>query len=328
MSYDPQIPNEATAKELYAPKRQRERSWGNQPTPIVQAKTVTGNSLVVVISIMCFLACLTAGSVYLINRSAAAWTDDIASEVTVQIGIDQTKNSEEVLSKLSFFLTNQQGVDGVRPIPQEESAILLEPWLGDGASLNELPIPRLVAVELDRDSPPEMQTLRDALAKNFPGAVLDDHRRWQSQIQTVTRSMALGGLAVLILVGLATTGIIVSATRSSMASNREIVEVLHFVGATDRFIAREFERHFLSLGIRSGLVGAFGAIFVFVFMPWFMRLLGGSNMTSAEIRRLLGSAALDLPGFILLGIVVIVIAALCMLTTRYGVYRILNSQHH
>ena len=85
---------------------------------------------------------------------------------------------------------------------------------------------------------------------------LDDHRRWQQQIRTITRSFALGGLAILLLVGAATTAIIVSATKSAMASNREIVEVLHFVGATDRFIAREFERHFLRLGVRAGIVGA------------------------------------------------------------------------
>jgi cell division transport system permease protein len=327
MTYDTNMPAPG-GKELYAPKRPKERKWSNQPTPIVQAKSVTGSSLVVVISIMCFLACLTAGAVYLINQSAAAWTDDIASEVTVQVGIDSKGNIDDKLSKVAFFLTNQSGVNGVRPLPAEESSILLEPWLGDGATLKDLPIPRLIAVELDRANPPNMTALRETLNSNFENTSLDDHRRWQSQIQTVTRSMALGGLAVLILVGFATTAIIVSATRSAMSSNREIVEVLHFVGATDRFIAREFERHFLSLGIRSGLVGASGALLIFVFMPFFMRLLGGSNMTSAEIRRLLGSAALDLPGFILLGIVVVVIAALCMLTTRYGVYRILNSQHH
>ena len=38
-----------------------------------------------------------------------------------------------------------------------------------------------------------------------------------------------------------------------MAANRDIVEVLNFVGATDRFIAHEFEKHFLTLGIRAGL---------------------------------------------------------------------------
>jgi len=316
------------SKELYSPSRPKERGWGNQHTPIVQAKSVTGSSLVVVISIMCFLASLTAGGVYLINQSAAAWTDNIASEVTVQISINRTENIEDKLSKISFFLTNQPGITGVRPLPLSESADLLEPWLGDGANLKDLPIPRLIAVELDRDSKPNLDKLRSDIKKNFKNATLDDHRRWQSQIQTVTRSMALAGLAVLILVGLATTAVIVSATRSAMASNRDIVEVLHFVGATDRFIAREFERHFLSLGIRSGLVGATGSLIVFIFMPFFMRFLGGSNMTSAEVRRLLGTAALDLPGFILLGIVVVVIAALCMLTTRYGVYRILNSQHH
>ncbi len=316
------------SKELYSPSRPKERGWGNQHTPIVQAKSVTGSSLVVVISIMCFLASLTAGGVYLINQSAAAWTDNIASEVTVQISINRTENIEDKLSKISFFLTNQPGITGVRPLPLDESADLLEPWLGDGANLKDLPIPRLIAVELDRESKPDLDKLRSDIKKNFKNATLDDHRRWQSQIQTVTRSMALAGLAVLILVGLATTAVIVSATRSAMSSNREIVEVLHFVGATDRFIAREFERHFLSLGIRSGLVGATGSLIVFIFMPFFMRVLGGSNMTSAEVRRLLGTAALDLPGFILLGIVVVVIAALCMLTTRYGVYRILNSQHH
>ncbi|GAA6211025.1 MAG: cell division protein FtsX [Methyloligella sp.] len=316
------------SKELYSPSRPKERGWGNQHTPIVQAKSVTGSSLVVVISIMCFLASLTAGGVYLINQSAAAWTDNIASEVTVQISINRTENIEDKLSKISFFLTNQPGITGVRPLPLDESADLLEPWLGDGANLKDLPIPRLIAVELDRESKPNLDKLRSDIKKNFKNATLDDHRRWQSQIQTVTRSMALAGLAVLILVGLATTAVIVSATRSAMSSNREIVEVLHFVGATDRFIAREFERHFLSLGIRSGLVGATGSLIVFIFMPFFMRVLGGSNMTSAEVRRLLGTAALDLPGFILLGIVVVVIAALCMLTTRYGVYRILNSQHH
>jgi hypothetical protein len=115
------------------------------------------------------------------------------------------------------------------------------------------PVPRLIAIEVDRNAPPDIEALRADLIKRF-SASLDDHRRWQRQIRTVTRSFALGGLAILLLVGAATTAIIVSATRSALATNREIVEVLHFVGATDRYIAREFERHFLRLGIRAGLV--------------------------------------------------------------------------
>ena len=112
-----------------------------------------------------------------------------------------------------------------------------------------------------------------------------------------------------------------------MASNRDIVEVLHFVGATDRFIAREFERHFLRLGVRAGVVGAVLAILVFLGIPAMMELLGGGSVTMAELRRLVGLTSLDLWGYLLLGIVVLVIASLCMVTSRIGVFRILNSQH-
>ena len=111
-----------------------------------------------------------------------------------------------------------------------------------------------------------------------------------------------------------------------MASNREIVEVLHLVGATDRFIAREFERHFLSLGIRAGLVGAICAMAVFFTMPALMELLGGGMVSMADLRRLVGTGVLDTPGYVLLGFVVVVIAGLCMLTSRFGVYRILHAR--
>ena len=62
-------------------------------------------------------------------------------------------------------------------------------------------------------------------------------------------------------------------------------------------------------------------------MPAVVRLLGGGSVTISELRRLIGVATLDPPGYFLLGIVVLVIASLCMLTSRIGVYRILNSQH-
>jgi cell division transport system permease protein len=278
---------------------------------------------------MCFLASLTAGAVYMMNQSASAWLRDIASEVTVQVEARERTDIDRLVADVTGFLSRQDGVAKVRALSAGDAQQLLEPWLGQTEALSSLPVPRLIAVELDRTSPPDFAVLRAALANNYPGVpvTIDDHRRWQQQIRTITRSFALGGLAILLLVGAATTAIIVSATKSAMASNRDIVEVLHFVGATDRFIAREFERHFLRLGVRAGVVGALWAILVFFAMPNVMRLLGGGEVTVEELRRLVGIASLDLPGYFLLGIVVLVIAALCMLTSRIGVYRILNSQH-
>jgi cell division transport system permease protein len=306
----------------------RSRKPKNEPssTPVVPPDSVTGRSLTLVISIMCFLACLTAGAVYMINESANAWLKDIASEVTVQVEPRDGIDIEKTVRDAEAFLRSSKGVSRANALSLEESSKLLEPWLGQSDVLAALPVPRLIAIEIDRGEPPNIEALRAELTKRFPSASLDDHRRWQQQIRTVTRSFALGGLGILLLVCAATTAVIVSATRSALASNREIVEVLHFVGATDRYIAREFERHFLRLGIRAGLVGAVCAMVVFVSMPTVMQMLGGGSSTTSEMHRLIGTSGLDATGYLLLGAVVITISALCMLTSRFGVFRILNSK--
>jgi cell division transport system permease protein len=324
----PQLPPPPRPEEndLYAPSR-KQAAKDNANAAIVPAGSVTGRSLNLVIVIMCFLACLTAGAVYMMNQSAAAWLRDIASEITVQIEPREKSDIDKTVAAVAKFLQGQPGIRSVKALSHDENAVLLEPWLGQSEALKSLPVPRLIALEVDRNAPPDFTALRAAVAAQFKGVSVDDHRHWQQQIRTVTRSFALGGLAILMLVGAATTAVIVSATRSALSANREIVEVLHFVGATDRFIAREFEKHFLQLGIRAGVLGAVSAMLIFLSLPFVMELLGGGTVTIAEIRRLVGTGTLDLAGYLLLGIVVIVIAALCMLTSRIGVYRILHSQH-
>jgi cell division transport system permease protein len=117
----------------------------------------------------------------------------------------------------------------------------------------------------------------------------------------------------------------VSATRSAMASNREIIEVLHFVGANESFISREFERHFVGLGVRAGLVGAVSAGLVFFLLPLVMHLIGGEPATATEMSRLVGSGELDFRGYLLCILVVFAIACLCLVTSRVGVIRVLKS---
>ncbi len=312
----------------FAPSPAYEPGREQANAPIVRADSVTGKSLTLVIAIMCFLACLTAGAVYMINKSASAWLRNIATEITIQIEpSEKVEDTDRMARAVEEFLQRRPGIVRTRVMGMSESAQLLEPWLGVNAEiLSSLPVPRLIAVELDRNAGPDLSKLKIDLESRFPKAVLDDHRQWQNQIRTVTRSFALGGIAILLLVGAATTAIIISATRSAMASNHEIVEVLDFVGATDRFIAREFEKHFLRLGIRASIVGALCAMAVFFLMPSIMKFLGGGTVTLAELQRLVGTGILDIPGYILLAIVVVVIAALCMLTSRFGVFRILNNR--
>lgn len=296
-------------------------------TPIVPPGSVTGRSLIWVISIMGFLSCLTAGTVYMIDDSRRAWLQDVSREVTVEVEpAGSPQEVEATAREITNFLTGQNGVQAVSLLSLDQSAELIEPWLGQVSAIQDLPFPRLIAVELNLEDPPDITTLRAALQSKFPNATLDDHRAWQQQIRRVTGSLTLAGLAVMVLMAAATVGIIVSAAQSAIASNKDIVEVLNFVGAEEKFIARQFELHFLKVGIKAGIVGALGAALVFFTLPIVTEFLSGAA-TDTEIRRLVGTGRLDTFGYVSLFSVVVIIAAICSFTSRIGVRRILNAQN-
>jgi len=99
------------------------------------------------------------------------------------------------------------------------------------------------------------------LSNADPGALLDDHGVWQEQLADLVGAMELVAGFIVVLVGLATVGIIVFATRSGMAAHQDVIEVLHMIGAEDNYIARQFENFALSQGLRGGILGiAMGAL--------------------------------------------------------------------
>ena len=165
---------------------------------------------------------------------------------------------------------------------KEESAGLLEPWIGSGLALNDLPIPRMIVVRVAPGETPDFASLRQKLAAQIPGATLDDHRGWIDRMRAMARNAALAGLAVLALVFAATMLSVMFATRGAMSTNRQIIEVLHVVGARRDFIAGEFQRHFLLLGLKGGAIGGGVAMVLFALIgllsDWFK---GGARADDA-----------------------------------------------
>jgi cell division transport system permease protein len=295
--------------------------------PIVPPGSVTSKSLTLVIAIMGFLASLTACGVYLVFSAANVWTKKISAEITVQIQQRAGDASEEKVAEVTKFLQDQNGVKRLTPFTREQSLKLVEPWIGKSDVLKSFAIPRLIAVEVDQDNPPEVSTLKKVLEAKYPGSILDDHGHWRAEIRRLTRLLELAGIGMLFLMATATAGVIVAAATSALASNREIVSVLNFIGAEERFIARQFEAHFLKVGIKAGIAGASMAGLVFFCLPYLTAGMSSSVTSEVEIRRLIGAGTLDLGGYIVLLLVVVGVAGICKMTSRYGVRRILNQQN-
>jgi cell division transport system permease protein len=219
------------------------------------ADSASGTTLHTVVAVMSFLACLTLGAVLTLSRLATAWTDGLSGTVTVQLLPSPQISAEDQLKEGLRLVRQWPGIFSARPLSRGEAAELLEPWLGEGNVLDDLPVPQLIEVTLTPGTVVELEALGRALADGVPGAHLDDHQRWNQELAAFAASSEAVGWAVLLLIALATLAIVIFATQAGLNAHREIVEVVHMIGARDVFIAAEFQRHFLWLGLRGGLIG-------------------------------------------------------------------------
>lgn len=290
--------------------------------PIVPERSVAGRTLLLLITIMSFLSAVTLGGVVLVQKSAIAWSADVGREVTIQIRPVEGEVMDSNLRTAVSLAQSTPGVASARALTIEESQQLLEPWLGAGLDLTAIEIPRLVVVQLADPAEADIAGLERNLAA-VKGASLDTHAAWRQQLNTMAGTIVVSGLLVLILIGAATVLAIVFATRGAMATNREIVDVLHYIGASNRFIAGEFQGRFLSIGLQGGLLGTIAAMLFFTLIG-----TAAGNMLSSEagaqVGILFGRFALGVDGIVGILAVVPVIAALTAITSRVTVRRFLN----
>jgi len=293
-------------------------------TPIVPSGSIAGRSLTAVVAIMTFLAAITTGVVMMVVNAASDWQSEVGREVTIQVRPVSGRNIEADVSAAIALARASPGIADVRAYTKAESAALVEPWLGSGLALNDLPMPRMIVVKLASGAAPDFSGLRGTLAAQVPSAILDDHRGWIDRMRTMADSAVVGGVAILGLVLAVTVLSVTFATRGAMATNRPIVEVLHYVGATDRFVASQFQRHFLILGLRGGAIGGGAAIVLFgVFEAanaWFTGTPGGDEATA-----LFGSFSVGAAGYIVIVLQVVLMAVVTALASRHTVNRTLAS---
>jgi cell division transport system permease protein len=292
-------------------------------TPIVPADSIAGQALVAVIAIMAFLAAITLGAVVLVRGAAGEWQAAVAREVTIQVLPAQGRDLDADLKRAADLAVATPGVDNVRVYSKTESERLLEPWLGSGLALDDLPVPRLVVVRISADAQPNLNVLRKALASEVTGATLDDHRGWIDRMRSMARTSVICGIVVLLLVLAATMLSVAFATRGAMASNRPVIEVLHVIGARDGYIAGQFQRHFLWLGLKGGAIGGIAAMVLFFLAGSFGEWFKGTA-SEQQVAALFGSFAIGIVGYAAIVVLVGVIAGVTAGTSRLTVFHTLG----
>jgi cell division transport system permease protein len=292
-------------------------------SPIVPRASIAGRALVAVVAIMTFLASITTGTVLLVSASAAEWQSEIASEITVQVRPAAGRDLDRDTAAAVQAMRAQPGIVEVRPFTKQQAASLLEPWLGSALSLDDLPVPRVIVARVQPGTALDLDALRSHVSQAAPSASVDDHRAWIERMRSTTGATVLAGIGILGLVIVATIISVSFATRGAMAANRPIVEVLHFVGAGDRYIANRFLRHFLRLGLQGGVIGGGVAMLAFGFSESIAGWFSGTPVGD-QFAALLGTFALRPSGYLALAVQAVLIAAITAWASRRTLFATLN----
>lgn len=292
-----------------------------RPTgPIVPPVNVSGNALMLVIAIMAFLACLTLGAVSMVRATAQSWQSQISREITIQIKPEENLDMDNTLANARDIAMTFAGTKSAEIVDRAATARLLEPWLGPGLNLDDLPVPRLIVITIDETAPPDFGTMRASLSESIPQAILDDHRTWVDRLIAMAQTTALIGTGVLVLVFSAMVLTVIFATRGALSGNRHIVEVLHFVGAETNFVASEFQKHFLKISFKgSAAGGALAALFFFIANMWQRRSM--ATPESDQATALFGAFQMGYTGYLGIFATMIIIGVLTTLTARFTVMR-------
>jgi cell division transport system permease protein len=291
--------------------------------PLVPTDSAASRSLAAVIAILTFLAALCAGAAEIVASSAGQWQGAVTQEATIQVRPGPGRDLDADIARAEAMAKAEPGIAATRVFSKAEAERLLEPWLGSGLDLSDLPVPRLITLRLAGSPTPDLKHLRGALAAAMPGvASLDDHALWLQRLSTMANTFVGVGVGIVALVLIATGLAVAFATRGAMAGNKEVVEVLHFVGADDDFIARAFQRRFFGLGLRGGVIGAGLALAAFGLAGLLARAWR-SGPAGEEIEALFGAFHIGWRGYASVLLIGVIASLVTGIVSRLTVRRFL-----
>jgi len=268
--------------------------------------------------LMVYLAALALAGVLALDGVAERWHVGLAGSLTVQIEAPAdglTASRQDRRDRAVALLRAEPAVAQAEPLDDAAVRRLLAPWLGTIGAGDDLPLPDLVAVTLRPGADLDVAGLGRRLAAALPGVTVDDHKQWLGDLLRLIAAVRLVAAIVLALVVLAAVATVVFVTRTGLDIHRRVIDIVHLIGATDGYIAGEFQAHALRLGLLGGLGGLALAGATLLLLAG---LLAGVDAS------LLPPLSLAAWQWCLLAALPLLVALLAMLTARWTVLRSLR----
>ncbi|MGH1397886.1 MAG: cell division protein FtsX [Alphaproteobacteria bacterium] len=280
-----------------------------------------GNSfLILLITLMTFLAVLALMAGFALSQITTHWSAGLENQITIEIpaeteeGKIRTQNEINILSKdIEAKIKDYTFITSIKILSTDEISTLIAPWLGTNFTMDDIPLPGLIALELTDNA--DIAALIANIKTIDKTITIDTHEEWLKSILNLISSLKFGMNIVTLVIAITGITAIAGAIRSRMAEHKPDVELLHLMGASDLYIAKQFQRYALTLGLKGGLIG----LITGVSMILLFTLLRGESTDG-----LLPQFTLQTAHTIILALLPILVCAISGFTARSTVLRELS----
>lgn len=234
----------------------------------------------IMLALSVFLSCLASAAGLALSDFSRHWQMSLSGAAVIQLparlGNEIYANQEENMAndsriaKALAIAHNTPGVSEARLQTRQETSQLVKPWLGDLALSSDLPLPYLINLRLSGDTQKIVEQLRQDLQEEVPSANVEDYGLWRQQVADTLLTAKVIGLLILILGCVTTIVCVIQITTSSMGWNRQPIEILHQIGAEDKFIATQFQSHIGYLTLKGGVWGACAAMAMIIVLGFWV----------------------------------------------------------
>jgi cell division transport system permease protein len=191
----------------------------------------------------------------------------------------------------------------------------MAPWLGTDININDLPIPKLIEVRAKKGHNTDFDKISQELSEIAPYTTTNSHQLWLKKLINFAQSVKILALSVLLTVLTISSFSIFYATKTSLGIHQNIIEILHIMGATDDYIAKQYARRSFFIGLFSGIIGTLLGAAGLWFVSSFATYLKGG---------IFDKAALDLSAILCISSTPMITAIISMCTAYITVRKTLG----
>ena len=270
-----------------------------QRTDLPLEKDTNGRFLPWLIALMVFLTVISFGVLLALNSVASRWDSSIGNSISIQLYSQQNLTTDNtVLQKVLSLLAGNKDIRKYEVVSDQEIINLVKPWLGEAYESFDFPMPRLISVELVEGAKIDATLLEKQISDQGIDVSVDDHYVWLARFVDFVKTIQWVVLMILGFVLFALVGTVVFVTRTGLEVHREVIEVLHFIGAQDQYIARQFAGRAMVMSFRGALLGsALGTLALFVII-FFLEKIGNNFVIELHPQFFYTGFLIGLPVFV------------------------------